>query len=86
VLDGLLIGVVIFLLGTILVGLVRIARGPGPRDRLMALVLMSTTGVAVLLLLGQVWDLPALRDTALALVALASLIVLVRVGGQGPPR
>ncbi|MCE0487996.1 hypothetical protein [Ornithinimicrobium sediminis] len=81
-LDGLLVAVAVFLLGTVLVGLVRVVRGPTARDRLTALLLLSTTGVAVLVVLGTAWDLPALRDTALALVALAALVVLVRVSAE----
>lgn len=45
----------------------------------MGLALLSTTGTAVLLLLAEATQTPALRDAALALVALAALIVAVRV-------
>lgn len=61
-----------------LLGLVRVARGPSVPERLMGLALLSSTGTAILLLLAEATDTPALRDAALTLVALAALIVCVR--------
>lgn len=66
------------LIGTVLLGLVRVARGPSVQERLMGVALLSSTGTAVLLLLAVASDTPALRDSALALVALAALMVAVR--------
>lgn len=48
----------------------------------MALALVSTTGVAVLAVLAQATDLPALRDAALALAVVAALTVAVRIVGE----
>jgi multicomponent Na+:H+ antiporter subunit F len=64
-------GVAVFLLLTLLGGLVRILRGPTPGDRMLAAQLFGTTGVAILLVLAQALDRPALRDVALAFVLLA---------------
>lgn len=61
------------LLLTLLVGLVRVWRGPTPADRMLAAQLFGTTGVATLLILAESQAQPALRDVALVLVTLASL-------------
>lgn len=66
----------------LVVSAVRVLRGPTTRDRTTALLLLSTTGAAVLVLLAHAVGMPALRDTALAVVALASVIVLVRVSAE----
>lgn len=71
-----------------LLGLIRVARGPSVHDRLLGLALLSSGGTAALLLLAEAMQTPALRDAALALVTLAALIVAVRTvaerGGSGP--
>lgn len=63
----------IWLLLTLLLGLVRIWQGPRPADRILAAQLFGTTGVAVLLVLATVQEMPALRDVALVLALLAVL-------------
>ncbi|BCA78454.1 monovalent cation/H+ antiporter complex subunit F [Desulfuromonas sp. AOP6] len=63
----------IFLLLTIVVGLVRVLKGPTPADRMLAAQLFGTTGVAILLLLAEAMDLPALRDVALVFILLGAL-------------
>ncbi|OZF42005.1 monovalent cation/H+ antiporter complex subunit F [Rhodococcus sp. 14-2470-1a] len=70
------------LLLSLLVSLVRVVLGPSDRDRVMALALVSTTGVAVLLVLAQAIDTAALRDAALALAVVAALMVAVRIVGE----
>lgn len=91
--DAVLYGAVVFLVLNVLISLVRVVRGPSDHDRLLALLLMSTTAVGVLALLAYLAQVPALRDAALALVALAALVVLARArtvrGGSvrvGPAR
>ena len=54
-------------------GLVRVALGPTPPDRLSAAMLLGTAGTAILLLLSQATEAPALVDTALVLVLLATV-------------
>jgi multicomponent Na+:H+ antiporter subunit F len=61
------------LLLTLLVGLIRVWRGPTPADRMLAAQLFGTTGVATLLILAESQAQPSLRDVALVLVTLASL-------------
>ncbi|MCF7201327.1 monovalent cation/H+ antiporter complex subunit F [Pseudomonas oligotrophica] len=61
------------LLLTLLIGLVRVLRGPGRVDRLLVIQLFGTTGTAVLLVLAQQQGQPALRDVALLLALLAAM-------------
>lgn len=61
------------LLMTLLIGLIRVWRGPTPADRMLAAQLFGTTGVATLLILAESQAQPSLRDVALVLVTLASL-------------
>jgi multicomponent Na+:H+ antiporter subunit F len=62
------------LLGTMVAGLVRIARGPTAADRMLAALLFGTTGVAILLLLSQALALPAALDVALVFAVLAAVV------------
>lgn len=57
---------------TVAVGLVRILRGPGDTDRMMAAQLLGSGGIAVLLLLGTATREPATGDVALILALLAA--------------
>jgi multicomponent Na+:H+ antiporter subunit F len=70
----------VFLLLTVIVGLVRILRGPTRPDRMLAAQLLGTTGVGVLLLLSHAWHAPVLLDVALvfALLAAVTAIAFVR--------
>lgn len=72
----------VILVVNFLVSSTRILRGPSSRDRLSALLLLSTTGAAVLCVLAVAMDTPPLRDAALAIVALAAVTVVVRVVGE----
>jgi multicomponent Na+:H+ antiporter subunit F len=93
----LLEGVALGLLATLVLGLFRIWRGPTLADRMLAAQLFGTTGVALLLVLAQARDAPALQDVALVLALLALLAVLAfvarvwrsqadgRSAGEDPP-
>lgn len=61
------------LLLLLLLGLLRIWRGPAPADRMLASQLFGTTGVALLLVLAESQAEPALRDVALVLALLTVL-------------
>lgn len=80
------------LLAQLLVGLVRVLRGPTPPDRMTCAQLFGTMGVAVLLLLAQATGVSALRDTALVFALLGALAVVAFVArvwprpGQARPR
>ncbi len=71
--------VAVVLLASLALGLVRIWRGPGLADRMLAAQLFGTTGVALLLVLAQAQGLAALRDVALVLALLALLAVVAFV-------
>jgi multicomponent Na+:H+ antiporter subunit F len=63
----------LLLLLTLCAGLVRIVAGPTPSDRLMAAQLMGTGGIALLLVLAPVLQVPALVDVALIFALLAAV-------------
>lgn len=67
------------LLLTVLGSLVRVLRGPTPADRMLAAQLFSTTGVAALLLLAELQQVPAVRDVALIFALLAVLATVAFV-------
>ena len=75
-----------FLVVNVLVSLVQVFRGPTARHRLLVVVLLGTTGTGVLALLAESDGIPALRDGAVVLIALATLIVAVRVRAEQPDR
>jgi multicomponent Na+:H+ antiporter subunit F len=79
------VGVAILL--SVAAGLALIRRGATAGDRLLAVQLVGTGGVAVLLVLGSATGQEALVDVALVYALLASglLIAFVKVG-QGPGR
>ena len=67
---------------SLLLGLIRVLRGPSTADRLMAAQLIGTTGVGLLLLLAPVLGLPALVDVALVLALLAVVSVAALTGQE----
>ena len=80
------LGVARVLLLNMLTGLIRVVRGPTPADRMVAALLLGTTGAAVLLVLAEATSTPALRDVTLVLVTLAVVFVTAFAGaGRGGP-
>ena len=77
----LLLAAALFVLVTVALGLVRVVRGPGAADRMMAAQLLGTGGIAVLLLLGTATGEPAAVDVALALALLATFASIAFVKG-----
>jgi multicomponent Na+:H+ antiporter subunit F len=65
---------------SVLVGLVRIFKGPTGADRMLAAQLLGTGGVAILLILAFAMQMPALLDVALvySLLAATAMVVFVR--------
>lgn len=63
-------------------GLVRLLRGPGAAERMMAAQLLGTGGIAVLLLGATIVD-PSIADAALTLALLSGFasIAFVKYGG-----
>ena len=71
-----------FILAMLALGLVRVLRGPADADRMMAAQLVGTGGIASILLVGAVTEVPAAIDVALTLALLATFasIAFVKKG------
>ncbi|TVS14706.1 MAG: pH regulation protein F [Gammaproteobacteria bacterium] len=70
----------IVLLLNLILGMLRVYRGPTAADRMLAALLFGSTTVAVLLVFAEWMDVPALRDVALLFVMLAAIISVAFVG------
>ncbi|MCX7111945.1 MAG: monovalent cation/H+ antiporter complex subunit F [Proteobacteria bacterium] len=70
-----------FVLVLVALGLVRILRGPGDADRMMAAQLLGSGGIAALLLLGVATEAKAVIDVALTLALLAAFASVAFVQG-----
>ena len=70
-----------FVLATVALGLVRILRGPSEADRIMAVQLLGSGGIAALLLLAEAMSVPAAVDVALTLALLAAFVSVAFVKG-----
>ena len=66
-------GALILLLLILLIGLARTIIGPSLQDRMLAVQLLGTGGVALLLLMAALFDSPALIDVSLVLALLAAV-------------
>jgi multicomponent Na+:H+ antiporter subunit F len=77
--DSVYVGYAVVLLGTIVVGLIRVERGPSAADRMLAAQLFGTAGVAMLLLLSVGLSVPSLRDVGLVFALLAAMTVVAFV-------
>jgi multicomponent Na+:H+ antiporter subunit F len=77
-----LTGTLGFILAMLALGLVRVLRGPNDADRMMAVQLIGTGGIAALLLLGAVTGATAAVDVALTIALLATFasIAMVKKG------
>lgn len=73
-------GTVLFLLANLVAGLVRVARGPSAADRMLAVLLFSSTTVAILLVMAEWMAMPALRTVALLFMMLATIVALAFFG------
>jgi multicomponent Na+:H+ antiporter subunit F len=60
-------------------GLLRILRGPGDADRIMAAQLIGTLGIAALLVIGAVSGMPSTVDVALTLAVLSTFVSIAFV-------
>jgi len=74
-----------FVLAMVALGLIRILRGPGDADRMMAAQLLGTGGIAILLLLGTATAEAATIDVALTLALLAAFASFAFVRAQSAP-
>jgi multicomponent Na+:H+ antiporter subunit F len=69
--NELLLGAAGLIVLTVAVGLARILRGPTDVERLMAVQLLGTGGIAALLLIAYATNVPGVEDIALGLALLA---------------
>lgn len=74
----------LFLLLNMVVGLLRVLRGPTAADRMLSAELMGTTAVATLLLLYAATEVDALVDVALVFAVLAAMAVVTFVRRTWP--
>jgi len=77
----LMAGALVLLLA-LAVSLVRVLLGPTPADRMLAAQLMGTTGVGLVLLIGNALEVAAAADVTLTLALLAATasVAFVRRG------
>lgn len=79
-----LLGAAAFVLGTVALGLIRLLRGPTDADRMMAVQLIGTGGVAALLLVASATATPAVVDVSLVLAVVAAFASAAFVAGTRP--
>ena len=70
-----ILALALVLMAAIAAGLIRVAIGPTPSDRMMGAQLMGTSGIGVILILAPVLAVPALIDVALIFSLLAAVAV-----------
>jgi multicomponent Na+:H+ antiporter subunit F len=64
---------------TVAIGLARVLRGPDDVERLMAVQLLGTGGIAALLLIAYATSVPGVDDVALGLALLAAFATIAFV-------
>lgn len=69
----------LFVVLTIIAGLLRAVRGPTRVDRLTAVQLFGSGGVAILMLLADAGDAPGLRVVALVFALLSAVMTVAFV-------
>jgi multicomponent Na+:H+ antiporter subunit F len=79
-----LFGAATVVLVMVAVGLMRILRGPGDADRLMAVNLLGTGGIGTLLLLGAAVGIDSVVDVSLTLALLAAFATIAFVKASAP--
>lgn len=82
--QTLYLALALFLLLNLCAGIWRVLHGPTVADRMLAAQLFGTTVVAVLLLLAQTFEKPALRDVALVFALLAAVTAVAFVQRAWP--
>jgi multicomponent Na+:H+ antiporter subunit F len=74
-----------FILAMTALALLRVLRGPGDADRIMAVQLLGTGGIAVLLLQGVATGVAAVVDVALTVALLAAFATVAFVQSVAAP-
>lgn len=73
------VSLIVLLNVLLILGMVRVVHGPTPADRMLAVMLFGTTGVAVAALLAAALARPVLVDVALILAVLAAVAMVAFV-------
>jgi multicomponent Na+:H+ antiporter subunit F len=71
-------------LAVVVLGLVRVLRGPGNVERMMAAQLLGSGGIAVLLLMASAYGVNAAADVALTLALLTAFASVAFVKSMPP--
>jgi multicomponent Na+:H+ antiporter subunit F len=79
-----LLAAALVVLAAVAAGMVRVLRGPGVADRIMAAQLLGTGGVAALLLIATATGAAELVDAALVLALLAGFAAVALVKAARP--
>lgn len=74
------------LLVTLAIGLGRVVRGPSDNDRLLGVLLVGTTGVAILMVLATQEAAVAILDVALVLAMLAPITTAAYISVRSASR
>lgn len=84
--SGFLLAASAFVLATTALGLLRVLRGPTEADRMMAVQLLGTGGIAIALMVGQATGIDAVGNVALTLALLAAFasIAFTRRAARAP--
>jgi multicomponent Na+:H+ antiporter subunit F len=83
--SGFLASVALFVLATVALGLIRVLAGPSAADRVMAIQLLGTGGVAATLLSAVATGATAAIDVALTIALLAAFAVVAFVLAASEP-
>ena len=83
--SGFLLSVALFVLATVALGLIRVLAGPSAADRVMAIQLLGTGGVAATLLIAVATGATAAIDVALTIALLAAFAVVAFVLAASEP-
>lgn len=83
--SGFLVSVALFVLATVALGLIRVLAGPSAADRVMAIQLLGTGGVAATLLSAVATGATAAIDVALTIALLAAFAVVAFVLAASEP-
>ncbi len=73
-----------FILLTVAAGLVRVLYGPGEVDRILAVQLLGTGGIASLLLAASASGVAGVEDVALGLALLAAFASVAFINSAAP--
>ncbi len=78
--------ILLLLVVAMLIGLLRIIQGPAETDRMLAIQLFSSTGIAMLLVIGEWTDSASVLNIALCFALLAPITITAFMGMISKPQ